>query len=191
MKCSTFLSTRDGHCYYRTTMFRSLPRARAFARCLQANPRFRAVSVKEATSGTGWHVIYQPSSQARYAELYYQQYRQRELKGAQTEGRCYRFELVTRGTDAYYLCQSVSKEVYDVTECSCSCPDWTYRGQKSGIPCKHIFAYHRAVAIQEIEALTSVRIRLQTARNALYAAALKTSFEQRCAARGLDINADF
>ena len=156
MKC--FISTKTGEVYYRTVLFRSQARAEAFCRCLTANARFQAASVAQSNQGSGWFVQYQPSSASRRADLYYQQYRQRELK-AKTESPCYTFDLcTTHPANPFYRCLSVSGEVYDVTEKTCSCPDWQHRGRKSGLPCKHIQAYHTAVATQGIESLFTVRL---------------------------------
>ena len=157
MKC--FISTRDGECYYRTKLLRSQRRAAAFCRMIAANPRrFQKADVVPSNQADGWFVQYQPSSAARRADLYYQQYRQRELK-AKTEGPCYTFDLcTTHPANPFYRCLSVSGEVYEVTEKTCTCRDWQFRGKKSGLPCKHIQAYHAAVAMQEIVALFTVRL---------------------------------
>lgn len=32
---------------------------------------------------------------------------------------------------------------YWVSDIACSCPDWQYRGARSGIACKHMVAWHR------------------------------------------------
>lgn len=152
-----FISTKDGNCYYRTRLL-TLARAHSFCACLQANRRFKCVSVVESThTAEMYFVQYQPSNQSRYADLYFEQYRQRELKG-QTEGRCYDFHLHEVGGNLFYLCASTSGETYEVTPESCSCPDYQYRGKKSGIPCKHIQAYHKQVAIGEIKSLSLLRI---------------------------------
>jgi predicted nucleic acid-binding Zn finger protein len=157
-----FINTRDGNCYVRTKLFRSFRRAASFCKCLTANRRFARASVIQSNqTENGWFVQYQPSNPARYADLYYAQYRQRELKG-KGEGRCYEWDLQQRDGRVWYLCASTTGETYEVTECSCSCHDWLFRGRKSGLPCKHQHAYAVAVAVGEILAIAEVKLRAAT-----------------------------
>jgi hypothetical protein len=141
----------------------SRKRADSFCRCLTANKRFRSVSVLRSTHGQGFVVQFQPASPSRAADLYHSQYRQRELKG-QAEQPGYAWSLQVNGRHAWYLCQSLGGEVYEVTENTCTCPDWQFRGRRSGLPCKHIHAYARAVAGHEIRQLTLVRLDLRFGR---------------------------
>lgn len=40
--------------------------------------------------------------------------------------------------DGRNICANTeTNKAYVVTETSCTCPDWTYRGSKSGTACKH------------------------------------------------------
>jgi predicted nucleic acid-binding Zn finger protein len=153
---ASFLSTTDGECYYRTRPI-SRSRAFSFAKCLDANRRFTRVSVVRAISGSGWHVIYQPASQKARHRLYLVQYRARELRAA-AEGAAYRFSLAVDAGFPVYRCRSASGRVYEVTQASCSCPDFQKRGQRSGVPCKHLHAYRSAVAGGALVALTRHRL---------------------------------
>lgn len=156
---SAFINTKDGNCYFRTKLFRSEARADAFCKMVSANSRFTNASVIQSNrTEDGWFVQYQPANPARYADLYYSQYRQRELKG-KGEGRCYEWDLQQRDGRVWYLCLSTSGETYEVTECSCTCPDWQFRGRKSGLPCKHQHAYAVAVATNELAAIAEVKMR--------------------------------
>src|ERR1700678_476628 len=109
---TAFINTRDGNVYHGTQLFRSLGRANAFCRMVSANRCFQNASVSEShRTDNAWYVQYHPSNPARYADLYYAQYRQRELKG-KTEGRCYEFDLHsdTHNRSLFYLCKSTSGE---------------------------------------------------------------------------------
>lgn len=130
-----YLSSCDGQVYYRTRSL-SRPRAFSFAKCVDANSRFTNVSVVQATSGAGWHVVYQPASQMARHRLYLVEYRARELRAA-VEGADYRFSFSGAAGRPAYRCLSKSGATYHVTPCSCSCPDFQKRGIRSGIPCKH------------------------------------------------------
>src|SRR5689334_8387640 len=89
----TLIYPNDGAVYYRTRLL-APPKAHAFCACLRANRRFRAVSVVDSRSEGKAYVQYQPSSQARSADMYAAEYLKREAKG-KTEGRCYEFHLHT------------------------------------------------------------------------------------------------
>ena len=46
---------------------------------------------------------------------------------------------------------------YETTEHDCTCGDWTYRGSKTGKPCKHMIA--RATAIATTTAITFLELK--------------------------------
>src|SRR6266699_4597734 len=50
-----------------------------------------------------------------------------------------------------------STKSYETTDHDCTCGDWTYRGAKTGKPCKHMIA--RFVAIEAIKAVTFLELK--------------------------------
>ncbi len=56
-----------------------------------------------------------------------------------------------------------STKSYETTDHDCTCGDWTYRGSKTGKPCKHMIAREaalatvRAIAFLELKARYDIR----------------------------------
>jgi hypothetical protein len=109
--------------------------AERFAACIGGNARFANVSVVASQSEGKFFVTYQPASDHRYQELARAEVdSRRERAAAQAEG----YEIVQEPEARFFYVLSVkSGEVYEATERSCNCPDYTYRGSRTGIPCKH------------------------------------------------------
>lgn len=126
--------------YYRTKLM-DQARAEQFAKCLAANACFTQVNVVESPRSAGkFFVAYLPTSEDRQAELVQHQIEGRAQRAAQ-EGCDYVFcKDEARGRTFHYCFNPKSGEVYETTRCSCSCPDFTFRGSKLGIPCKHMLA---------------------------------------------------
>lgn len=123
--------------------YRTKPLAQAqaerFAQCISHNAAFTNVEVQPSKSAGKFVVLYQPSNAQRLAELLDGEQAKREERAA-TEGQGYLFVL--DDSSRYFHCLSASGEVYETTERSCNCPDWTYRGSKAGVACKHQIALH-------------------------------------------------
>jgi hypothetical protein len=143
-------------CGYRT---RLLPQARAerFARCLQANPNFANVTVKEsATAKNRYHchyVAYQPASPGRAEQLRAAEAATREERAEEQAGN-YEFWADPDSHGLFWTLNLQSQEVYETTIGSCTCPDHTFRGAGASVPCKHIILLRtklEAEAEQEAE----------------------------------------
>ncbi len=50
-----------------------------------------------------------------------------------------------------------STKSYETTEHDCTCGDWTYRGSKTGKPCKHMIA--RAAALATVKAMAFLALK--------------------------------
>jgi predicted nucleic acid-binding Zn finger protein len=50
------------------------------------------------------------------------------------------FEFLPAGNHVYYVTNAKNRETYDVTETTCSCPDFSRRCATEGGHCKHIVA---------------------------------------------------
>lgn len=110
-------------------------RAGRFAQCLAANSRFTNVQTVQSRSEGKFFVTYQPSSDHRYQEL---AKAERDARLARATDHAAEYEVVQEPEARFfYVLNVVSGEVYETTARSCSCPDWTYRGSRTGIPCKH------------------------------------------------------
>ena len=128
-----------------------LARAASFARCLQANPNFGAVTIEESARAKGearWFVAYVPTNPERIASVLADQQDKRQAK-ASTEGACY--EFVADESGRFFWCLSTSGEVYEVTRHSCSCPDFEHRCRHAGLACKHMLAHRTAALVGEFE----------------------------------------
>lgn len=132
-----------GRVVYRTKLMTET-RAAAFAACLTANgARFESVEVvrSERAKGDADHfVTFLPVSETRQYGMVVSQLEARAER-AQAEGAAYLFLADKDAGRAFFHCfNPVSSEIYEVSETSCSCPDWTYRASKIGVPCKHQLA---------------------------------------------------
>jgi len=110
-------------------------RAEAFARCLRANRRFRAVTVERSPLAAGpaaWLVRWHPVSPARCRDL---RRRAQEQRAARAPGL-----QVSGGPEWFTVTNPETGAVYYVTAYSCTCPDFEYRCRESGLACKHIAA---------------------------------------------------
>lgn len=148
----------SGVVYFRTKLLR-YDRARRFAKCLKANPRFCEATVEPSVKARGQachFVQYRPHNPDRqYQQIDRQQ--EKRLQKALTEGRCYQWHLDTDGRRPFYWCLSTSGEVYEVTSGDCTCPDYEYRCTKVySLRCKHILALEAAYERGELMRLAEV-----------------------------------
>jgi predicted nucleic acid-binding Zn finger protein len=128
---------------YRTKLM-DRPTADRFAACLQANPRFTDVAVCESgrtqNPEVRWFVAYAPASETRQAALASSEQHKR-LQTSLEEGSSYVFCLDQDGARPFFYCLNPrSGEVYEVTERTCTCPDFHYRCRHAGLHCKHQLA---------------------------------------------------
>jgi hypothetical protein len=137
----------DGRVTYRTSLFASLAKAQAFARCLQSNTgRFEHSMVHESqTSKTSkWFVTFEPTLASRKDAIHAGQ---QEARQARAEEQEFIFwpdpdRLTANGTPMFWWCFSVaSGETYEVSIGDCSCPDYQFRCRNAGMNCKHQLAW--------------------------------------------------
>ena len=155
-----YTTNATGNICYRTRVFRSLARAQAFAKMINANPRFEAAEVIYPENICGFWVEYQPTSQARKAHLISLQATARAARAAVEIGE-YTWKLNESET-AYEVTTTAGKS-YEVAGACCTCADWTYRGSKTGIPCKHMIAMRSAIKAKQIAAVAESVVVAQAA----------------------------
>src|SRR5207248_8599080 len=129
------------------------PHAARFAQCVSANPRFTEVSVGSSSRAKGdacWFVSFRPVSEERQADMAARQQMPREER-ALTEGSAYVWVLDKDGGRAFFWLMSASGEVYEVDPQgrSCSCPDYRYRCEGTGLKCKHLVALEAGLGTQQ------------------------------------------
>lgn len=141
-----YIDSRTGWIRYRTKLL-TTDRASRFAKCLAANSsRFievRTVPCPTARGERRYFVTYQPVSPDSICRQAEREITSRQAR-ADVEGAGYLWQLDTDEPRPFYRCCSLSGECYEVTDCSCTCPDWEYRLSRaiwSGLYCKHIRAY--------------------------------------------------
>lgn len=114
--------------------------AERFARCLTANPAFTAVAVETSPRNQAKRfVAYVPTNPQRRAEMLTREQDKRQAK-AETEGRDYVFAKDPDSVQPFCWVLSTSGEVYETTLFDCSCPDFRFRLQGTGVCCKHMTA---------------------------------------------------
>ena len=129
---------QDGTVGYRTKLMEPA-QARRFAKCLEANSRFRMVDVvvsDRAKSDKNTFVTFHPSSDVRQADIYMGQWEQRQAR-ASAEGGDYIFVQDRWKTWCY---NPISQETYEIDSCGCTCPDFQFRCRKAALHCKHMIA---------------------------------------------------
>jgi hypothetical protein len=122
---------------YRTRLM-TQEHAEQFAACLRANSLFDGVMVYEsptAKTERRHYVVYHPSDPDACAAILQRQQQKRADK-ARAEAQDYLFVRDDQ-TGRFYWCMSASGEVYEVTDFSCTCPDFEYRCREAGVHCKH------------------------------------------------------
>lgn len=111
--------------------------AARFANCIGANRRFAGVNVLE--SGQAKHperryfVEYLPASTARREELWHGQQFSRLDRAVEQLGD---YQFVQDGEHGVWVFNP-DGDVYAVNAWSCTCGDWQWRCQQSGMQCKH------------------------------------------------------
>lgn len=133
----------SGGIVYRTRLM-GIRHAEAFAAALRANTRFtnvQLVTSLRATTELRYYVEFQPASNDRQADALAREFHKRAGKAA-TEGAGY-IVVADPDTPAGYWLLSISGETYQLSTArggSCSCPDYCFRAQRAGLPCKHLLA---------------------------------------------------
>lgn len=123
--------------HYRTRPL-TLDVASRFARCLAGNAQFTGVEIVEAPRSPGKYVVrYLPANPERAQAIRDREQDSRAARAA-SEGDGYTFCLDE--SRRFFWCLSVSGEVYEVSERSCSCPDHQFRCGPNGMRCKHQLA---------------------------------------------------
>lgn len=149
----------DTFCGYRTKL---LPQARAerFARCLQANPNFVNVTLKESATAKNryrcHYVAYQPANPGRAEQLRAAEEATREER-ATTQADNYEFWADPDSHGLLWCLNLGSQEVYETTLGSCNCPDHTYRGSREGVACKHILLLRTKLEQERVATITKAR----------------------------------
>jgi SWIM zinc finger len=127
---------------YRTQLL-TRDHAEQFAACLEANPLFQDVEILESPRAKGdrrWYVAYAPATEeAREALLHRQQ--DRRIATALVEFDDY---LIVPSGAGFYWVQGSTGHVYEVTDLTCTCGDFTHRCQGNGLRCKHQVALRAA-----------------------------------------------
>lgn len=131
----------NGQLYHRTRVM-LLGAAERFARCLAGNARFVDVEVCKSNYTPSeeccWYVRFLPASETRQAELMADHHEARVTRAREQAGR---YEFVLDDTGRFFHCLNLETgECREVTERSCSCEDFHYRGRQTGVFCKHIQA---------------------------------------------------
>lgn len=129
---------------YRTKLMER-DRAQRFAACLRANPTFGNAAVclsDRAQSERRFFVSYHPANPERIQDILDRKEGERAERAA-AEGQSYTFVL--DDSHRFLWCLSASGEVYEVTERTCTCPDFVYRANPAGISCKHCLALQAGV----------------------------------------------
>jgi len=77
-----------------------------------------------------------------------------------------------------------SSKSYETTETGCTCGDWTYRGAKTGKPCKHMIAIEAATATIKAMAFLALKAKYDIRSQAVIEAkrAAYWNFEMQIAA---------
>lgn len=120
-------------------------KARAFAACLEANPRFSGATVHQTRpGGPNFYVAFLPTRPESQEEIFLAYQREQ-------------IERATREMDGYQWCQldgarwrvttlphpkTGVRDIYVVhaTALTCSCPHFTFRLAPTGCLCKHLVA---------------------------------------------------
>jgi hypothetical protein len=137
----------DGTISYRTKPM-PLHKARAFARCVDSNPRFVDVTIREArTRELCYFVAFRPASVDRCADMWQGQYDTRAGR-AEEEGAAYVWLSDESGRFDWCF-NPKSGETYEVSLFDCTCPDYFFRCRKAGLSCKHMQARGKRRATQE------------------------------------------
>lgn len=165
----------DGKVTYRTSLFSSLPKAQAFAKCVSSNAtRFESVLVhKSLTAKTDkWFVTFLPVNESRKDAIFQTQIDSRTARAESQEFIFWQAEE----TNVWWCFSVHSGETYEVTLFDCDCPDYVCRCQKLGIQCKHQIAWSK-----------------QKREGTLGQTDKKTRSEElaQLARRSMDINRDF
>jgi hypothetical protein len=139
--------------YHRTKLM-TAQRAANFAKCIEANTLFHAVTVERSEKAKGekaYFVRYQPSNELRTLDMIAAQASARAERAADQ-----RPAYEVHPAEGFFYCLSPDGEVYETTEMNCDCPDYTYRGAVVG-PCKHMLMLRselpkeQPVTVAEIE----------------------------------------
>lgn len=128
-----------GGAQYRTKLMDET-KAKRFAACLKANPRFGGVAVcyseRAKNPENRWYVSFNPASDLSGERILARQQSARQQRAAE-QGAGYLFVLDSEGF--YFHCLNTKTgEVYETTEYDCNCPDHTFRCRAAGLQCKHI-----------------------------------------------------
>jgi hypothetical protein len=122
---------------YRTKLLAEA-HAQQFASCLRANALFSGVMVYESERAKHperrFFVVYHPSDSDACAAILQ---RQQERRAAQARAEAGDYLIVPNVDRRFFWVQSASGEVYEVTDFSCSCPDYEFRCREASIRCKH------------------------------------------------------
>jgi hypothetical protein len=112
-------------------------RATAWAKALEANPRFTEVSVvpsaRAKSSTVRYYVTYMPSSLSRQQAILDRE-RLSRVKRAESETFAFTWDA---DLGAFRCHSGTSGKEYEVTVSSCTCGDWLGRGRANSLPCKH------------------------------------------------------
>ena len=129
--------TLDGNIMYRTKLLKSEAVAKAFASCLKANGKFGTSEVVESnrTKKPQYFVQYMPSNPKRRSFLREVQISEREVRAGSEESR---YDWSKEGK--VWRCVSATGGVYEVSNNTCTCPDFENRCKPLNIKCKHINA---------------------------------------------------
>lgn len=127
----TILSATAGVLF--TTRALTFEAAARFARCLNGNAQYTAVTVRPHPRTAGKHVVsYRPTSTDRVAKLTEAFQGTREERAA-AQAHCYEIAEIPGGHEVVNL---VSGVVYTVRNGKCDCPDFSYRCDGNCL-CKH------------------------------------------------------
>lgn len=115
-------------------------RAKAFARCVAANPRFsEAEAVRnDRTKSPSWYVRFRPSSESRLDTMFHTLQDQRAQRAATQQ---FIFWQDPDRADLWWCYSVSSQQTYEVTIGSCSCEDYNFVCMNSGMQCKHMIAW--------------------------------------------------
>jgi hypothetical protein len=129
--------TKSGAVAYRTKLFRDDAQAARFARCLNANSRFRDVAIVEnVRAGSGSYITFRPVNEERQKDLYMNQHTARLIRGYEQMAN-YLFVQDSDQVGLWWCYNLVNEEVYQVTAFDCTCPDYQFRCRRAGLQCKH------------------------------------------------------
>lgn len=132
-----------------------LEAAARFARCLRANSRFQGVELREigrAKSERKWFVSYIPANIARVVDMIR---RQQDARAERASEQPFTFVEDRDSSQPFAWCHSHrTGETYEVSVFDCTCGDFRYRLEGTGVRCKHMIALSAAVEAGQIGAFS-------------------------------------